>query len=122
MSLLDSAFEDFVIVNKTLIPDGYGGVITTWIDGAYIRGALAYANSGAEKIAQALGASLTYTLTVRKSIDLDFHTVVRRVSDGKTFRVISDSDDLKTPQSAGLNMRNYDVEAFIIPSGGGSGE
>lgn len=116
MSLLDEAFEDFTIINKSVVDDGYGGVITVWTDGAKISGAITYNNSQLHTIAQALGTTANYILTVRKNIDLDAFTVLRREEDGKTFRLLSNSDDNKTPKSAGLNMRQYQAEEFIIPN------
>lgn len=116
MSLLEEAMEAFTIINKAVVDDGYGGVITQWIEGATINGALVHNTSAVQQIAQELGSTSAYTLTVRKDLDLDFHTVLKRQADGKTFRLLSNSDDKKTPRSAGLNMRQYSVEEFIIPT------
>ena len=116
MSLLESAMEDFVIYNKIRVPDGYGGTTSQWVEGATIRGAIVY-NSGAQvQIAQSMGAMGAYTLTVKKNVELDYHDVLRRTSDGKVFRITSNSDELKTPPSATLNMRNYNAEEWEIPS------
>lgn len=114
MSLLDSAYEDFTIINKSVIDDGYGGVTTAWVDGATIKGAMVFDGSAEMKIAQAMGVTSAYTLTVKKNIPLDYHTVLRRESDGKIFRLTSDSDDKKTPEEATLNMRQYDAEEFVL--------
>lgn len=114
MSLLENAFVNFVIVNKITVDDGYGGIETRWTDGATIKGAIVYDNSREGKIAQALGSTDVYTLTVKKNVELDYHTVLRRASDGKVFRLTSDSDDNKTPDAAGLNMRQYTAEEFEL--------
>ena len=114
MSLLENAYEDFTILNKSVVDDGYGGVTTTWADGAVIKGAMAFDNSAQMKTAMAAGAKAAYTLTVKKHIELDFHTVLRRESDGVIFRLVSNSDDKKTPESAGLNMRQYSAEEFNL--------
>ena len=116
MSLLDEAMENFIIVNKTVVPDGYGGTVTRWTDGATIKGAIVFNSSTEAQIAQAMGVTGVYTLTVRKNVLLDYHDVLKRASDGKIFRLTSDSDDMKTPASAGLNMRNYTVEEFELPA------
>ena len=114
MSLLDDAYEDFIVVNKSIIDDGYGGTTTVWTDGATIKGALVLDSSTQAKIAQAMGVTALYTLTVKKNVELDYHTVLRRASDNKVFRLTSDSDDKKTPPSAGLDMRQYSAEEFAL--------
>lgn len=112
MSLLEEAYEDFTIINKAVVDDGYGGTATVWTDGATIKGAMVYDNSTQMKVAQAMGVTASYTLTVKKSLELDYHTVLRRESDKKIFRLTTNSDDNKTPVSAGLDMRQYSAEEF----------
>lgn len=114
MSLLEEAYEDFTIINKSVVDDGYGGITTKWTDGATIKGAIVFDNSAQMKVAQAMGVTSAYTLTVKKSVELDYHTVIRRESDQKTFRLTSNSDDKKTPGSASLNMRQYSAEEWTI--------
>lgn len=114
MSLLDEAFENFTVINRAVVDDGYGGITTVWSDGATIKGAMVFDGSGLTKIAQALGVTATYTFTVRKDVELDYYTVVRRDSDKKIFRLISNSDDKKTPKSASLDMRQYSAEEWKL--------
>ena len=114
MSLLENAYEDFTVINKAVVDDGYGGTTNQWTDGATIKGAIVFDSSTEMKVAQAMGVTSAYTLTVKKSIELDYHTVLRRESDGKYFRLTSNSDDKKTPESAGLNMRQYSAEEWKI--------
>ena len=116
MSLLSSAFESITVLNKAIVDDGYGGTTTVWTDGATIDGALTYDNSAQMKTAGALGAKGAYTLTVKRKYELDFHTVFRRESDKALFRVITNSDDKKTPKTAGLDMRQYTAEEFTLPT------
>lgn len=115
MSLLQEAYEDFTVINKAVVPDGYGGITTEYTDGAKIQGALVLDSAGTAKIAEALGATSNYTLTVEKHINLDFHTLLRREKDGSHYRLTSGSDDKKTPESATLNMRQYSAERWQIP-------
>lgn len=114
MSLLDSAFESFILMNKVTTDDGYGGVVTVWTEGPTIMGAMVLDSSNTTVIAQAMGATSVYTLTVRKSLTLDFHDVLKRERDGKYFRITNDSDEKNTPPSAGLNMRQYSAEAWAL--------
>lgn len=114
MSLLDEAYEDFTIVNKMVMPDGYGGTTTVWKDGATIQGAIVFDSSTQMKVAQAAGVTSAYTFTLKKNIELDYHTVLRREKDKKIFRLTSNSDDKKTPKTAGLNMRQYSAEEWRL--------
>ena len=116
MSLLEQAFEDFTVINKVVVSDGYGGTTTAWTDGVTIRGAIVFDGSTQMQIAQAMGVTAAYTLTVKKNTMLDYHDVLRRESDGQIFRLTSNSDDKRTPASAGLNMRQYSAEPWSLPS------
>lgn len=117
MSLLTSSMEPFIIINKLSVPDSYGSVNTVYTEGAEIMGAMPYDDSIQVQIAQAMGVKSTYTITVRKSIELDFHTVLKRKRDGKYFRLTSGTEDHQTPATAGLNMRQYTVEEFTMKKG-----
>lgn len=117
MSLLDNAMEPFVIIDKTTTADGYGGTVTAWKDGATIDAACVLNTTGEQTIAAALGATAAYTITTRKNVSLMYHDVLRRVADGKIFRVTSDGTDQKTPAGATLNMRNVTAEEWRIPNG-----
>ena len=89
MSLIEEAYENFTIVNKSVVDDGYGGTTTSWADGAKIKGVMVFNNSSQMKIAQAMGVTSLYTFTVKKSLELDYHTVLRRESDKKIFRLMA---------------------------------
>lgn len=114
MSLLENAYEDFTVVNKAIIDDGYGGTTTVWTDGVTIKGAMVFDASTQMKVAQAMGVTSAYTFTVQKNVELDYHTVLRRESDQKIFRLTSNSDDKKTPEEATLNMRQYSAEEWKL--------
>lgn len=114
MSLLDYTFEEFKIMDKSTSDDGYGGIRTVWTEGATINGALVYDNSSVMKVAEAQGSTASYTLTVRKNVDLDFYTVLKRSSDDRIFRILANSDENKTPDTAHLNMKQYPVESWNL--------
>lgn len=120
MSLLTSSMEPFIVMNAVTVSDGYGGTTITYTEGIEILGAMPLDNSTQVKIAQAMGAKSTYTLTVRKNVELNFHTVLKRVRDGQYFRLTSGTEDKQTPPTAGLNMRQYTAESFVI--GGTNGQ
>lgn len=105
------------MLNKAVVDDGYGGERTTWTDGATFDAAIVFDTSIEARIAQAQGVTNLYTVTTPRTKTLQYHDVFRRVSDGKVFRVTSDGDDNRTPQSAGLDMRQVTAEEFV-PTGG----
>lgn len=115
MSLLSEAFEPCIMIDKTTRRDGYGGVETVWVDGAEIDAAIVLDSSMQAKIAEQQGVTALYTITTSRSINLQYHDVIRRVSDGKIFRVTSDGDDKKTPASATLDMRQVSAEEWTLP-------
>ena len=114
MSLLDAAMEEFTIINRTTVDDGYGGTKDAWSDGITIQ-AVAVLNTQTEMvIAQAQGTKAVYNLTTRKNINLQYHEVLRRERDKKIFRVTSDGDDNRTPDAARLNMRQVTCEEWEL--------
>lgn len=110
MSLIDEYMVDCHIMDKTTVPDGLGGVKTTWVQGALIQAAITFNTSMEARVAEKQGVTSLYQITTKKSIALRYHDVITRDSDNKIFRVTSDGDDNKTPQSAGLNMRVVNAE------------
>ena len=118
MSLLSQAMEDFTIVNKAIIDDGYGGTTTTYTDGATIKAALSVNQSMEALRGMQEGVTSVYTLITEKSINLGFHDIVKRKSDNQIFRVTSDGQDNKTPATAGLDMRAVTAEKWVLPNGG----
>ena len=115
MSLLTEQMEAFVLMEKTRVPDGYGGLITLWAEGAEIQAVAPVDQSMEARTGAMQGVTSLYTITTTKAINLQYHDVLKRVRDGKIFRVTSDGDDNRTPASATLNMRNVTAEEWILP-------
>lgn len=118
MSLLEEAFEPCKILDKRTLKDGYGGVITTYVDGADIYAAIVFDDSLAARTASVQGVKDVYTVTTKKNVVLQFHDVIRRVSDGKVLQITTDGKDNKTPESAALNMRVVRAKEFTITDDG----
>ena len=112
MSLLSEAMETCVILDKVTTPDGYGGFITTYVDGAEFQAAITFDNSMQARVAEKEGVTSLYTVTTPRNVILEFHMVFRRARDGKVFRVTSDGDDRFTPAGAALDMRQVSAEEF----------
>lgn len=114
MSLLHDAFEGFVLVEKKRVPDGEGGLITTWEDGAFFEAAVSFDNSLQARVAQSQGVTGVYTVTTRRSVILGYHDTFKRKRDGRIFRVTSNGEDMATPTSAGLDMRQVSAEEWSL--------
>ena len=116
MSLLEEAMENCIMLDKTTAPDGYGGVITNWTEGAEFIAAIVFDNSMEARIGEHQGVTNLYTITTKKNMNLQYHDVFKRLSDGKIFRCTTDGDDNKTPPTAGLNMRSVRAEEWELPN------
>lgn len=116
MSLIERAMETSHIMDKTTELDEYGSVRTVYKEGAEIKVAYSFNSSTEARIGAQQGANNRFTLMTKRSVLLRFQDVVRRDRDGKTFRVTSDGDDNKTPETAGLNLRAVEAEQWEIPS------
>lgn len=115
MSLLDIAFEKFCFIDKFRKPDGQGSFITEWIEGAEFNATAQFHSSIQARVAEMQGVTSLYTVTTKPEITLEYHDVIKRLKDGKIFRITSDGDDNKTPEGAGLEMRQVSAEEFELP-------
>lgn len=114
MSLLDTQMETFCYVNVSKVPDGEGGILTVWKDGAEFQANARLDNSTQAKIAEQMGVTSLYTITTKKNMILEFPDIIRRISDGEVFRITSNGKDNKTPDSATLNMRQVSAEKWRL--------
>lgn len=114
MSLLQEAMVDCHIMDKKTEKDGYGGVITTWSEGAAIKAAISMDGGVEQLVAQQRGWTGSYNVITAKSVLLMAEDVIRRDSDNMTFRIKSNGTDSKTPESAGLDARRVKAEAVTL--------
>ena len=118
MSLLSEAMENCILLNKSSVPDGYGGRRDIWQESDFdFNAAIVFDTSLEARRAEKEGVTSLYTVTTEKSIKLEYHDVFKRISDNKIFRVTSDGDDKYTPVSATLNMRQVTAEEWNLPNG-----
>lgn len=112
-SLLEDQMKECVLLNKTSVPDGYGGTDEEWADSKVeFSAAIVFDTSITARVAEKQGVTSLYIVTTKKQMTLNFHDVFRRKEDGKIFRVTSDGDDSYTPISATLNMRQVTAEEW----------
>ena len=115
MNLLEAMMVPCVFMLPEEAPDGSGGNITTWTEGEHLEAAIVQDTSMESRKAEAEGTVCTYTVTVSRNVHLPFHSVIKRVSDGKTFRITSDNAEKKTPVCSALNMAQSTAEEWRLP-------
>lgn len=117
MSLLYDSMEPFVILDKTTVSDGYGGVKTVYVDGAPIEAALSFEDTTEARVAAVEGAKDRFKIITKKNVVLRFHDVVRREKNGKVYRITTNGDDYATPEAAALDARAVNAEEYEVING-----
>ena len=113
MSLLTQAMEDVVLMEKKREPDGEGGFLpAVWVDGASFKAAITFNSSMEARTAEKQGVTSRYTITAPLNAKLEYHDVLKRLRDGKVFRVTSDGDDKITPPSASFQFDQVTAEEW----------
>lgn len=112
MSLLTEEMEDYIVMSAEDVSDGYGGFTTEWSETNTIKGIIIFRKNVQYNMAQALESTAMYRFYTRKNVMLKYHDVLKRVRDGKTFRITSDGDDKRTPHSAYLDLRCVTCEEW----------
>lgn len=108
--------EDFTLLRAVETDDGYGSYTTDWQEIQAFRAAITQDSTGVPEQAEKDTTSEPFTVYTSRDIVLKFHDVIRR-SDGLTLRILSNGDEIRTPPSAGLDLRAVDAERWEIPGG-----
>lgn len=114
MSLLSQAMEEVVLLEKERVPDGEGGFTTEWASGVKFKAAISFDSSMQARTAEKQGVTSLYTITTPKNAMLQYHDVLKRLRDGKVFRVTSDGDDVITPPSASFQFAQVTAEEWVL--------
>lgn len=110
--LLSAVGETFCFMDKTRVPDGAGGTKPAWVEGMEFELAPALDSSTEARIGEAQGLTSVYTFLVTKGTELEFHDVIKRKKDGKTFRITSDGSEQTTPAISRMNMELVTAEEW----------
>ena len=112
MNLIDSRMEDAVMLDLVSVPDGFGGVVKEWRDGAAFRAAILMKSTTDAEIAYQQGAKRMYTVYTHQIVELARNDRFRRERDGKILRVTSDAVEDGTPGESRLDL--YRVSAEVV--------
>lgn len=115
MSLIENMMEPFAYMDKRRQPDGEGGYIVTWIQSNDTFQAIAkHDTTITARVAEKDGMKSTYDLYTAKTIPLDYGTVVKRLSDGVTFRITSEPEDRRTPAGSDMDLQICTAERWDL--------
>ena len=109
---LEDFFEPFVKVERQSWPDGLGGVTGIWQDGAPFDAGISTENTTEARLAYQSGTKTVYTIVTAKTIKLTHNEHVRRLRDGRIYRITSDCRDMETPDVAEVPF--WQVSAEVI--------
>lgn len=106
--MISKSYENFCYIAVSMIADGEGGQISVKNEIEEFKAAVREDQSVETEIAKKSAKNVTYTITTPKNIILKFNDLIRRKSDGKIFRITSDSRI--TPKISGLDLRQVTAE------------
>lgn len=101
---------NLIKIDKVSRPDGEGGIINGYQEGAEFKGVLNIDSSTEAKIAEKQGVASFYTLMVNENIALEYGDVFKRKSDGQTFKITSNKGDGLPPSMSSIRMITYQAE------------
>lgn len=114
MSLFEKMMVDCVRMDRDTVADGEGGSTVVWKDKDAFKAAIIVDSSLEARKAEKDGVRDFYTITVPKDVDVAYHDVFRRVSDGLIFRATSHSNDKATPAMASFQFRQFRAEEWRL--------
>lgn len=114
--MLDSYKHQCVLLERQRVSDGQGGSKTVWVDGMEFTMIFSEDTTTEALIAEQQGFTSTYHAVVARNMEIKFHDVIRRLSDGKIFRITKDGDDDKTPKTSPMDMKHLVLERWELPN------
>ena len=112
--LYEAMMVPCVLMEKVRVSDGLGGWTTTWTEGASLNAAILKNSTLQAAIAEKDGFEEVYTITVDRNIDVDFHDVIKRVSDGQCFQITSKPKDNRSPEFSVINFGQFTARAWDL--------
>ena len=115
--LIEDFYEGFTELVPVQTNDGEGGTTTTWMESDKFLATAIKSKLQEMRAAERAGSKPEYTLTISEytPVNLAYHDVVKRDSDGAIFRAISSSADSKPPKRATFNFAQVRCELWQLP-------
>lgn len=105
MSLYETFYSPAVVMNKTKVPDGVGGFVNGWTEGAKIKIAFSGLTPTERLAAQQADVSYTDTIVTPVNTNLDEQDIIK--TDGNYYLIVSKLP--KTPSVSTFQFERYNV-------------
>ena len=115
MSLLDDFARPCVLLEKSRVPDGAGGWVTEWTEGAEFLNYQALDTSMEARIAEKQGVTSLYSALVDKAVPIELNDYFKDKETGETYRVTSNPEEKKAPKSASFSLKYFTAERKAVP-------
>ena len=115
MAILDDFGKPCVILEKKRQPDGEGGYITDWLDGAEFTNYQALDASMEARRAEKEGVTSVYSALVDLSAPIEYGDYYRDKETGLTYRVTSNPEEKQAPASASFRLKYFTAERKELP-------
>lgn len=112
--LILEAMEPFELLKATRETDGEGGGRNTWDTDSVFMAAIVHQSTGEIRRAETEHLSKSFSVFTDKAVQLQHQAVIRRCSDGKTFRITSDGRDRQTPACASFSFARVTAEEWEL--------
>ena len=111
MSLLTDFAVPCVLMEKKRVPDGAGGYITTWTEDVEFENYQYLDTSMEARRAEQEGVKSLYSALVQRDFPLEYGDAFKDKNTGLTYRVTSNPDEKKAPQSSQTSL----AERTLLP-------
>lgn len=110
MSLLNDFARACVVMGKTRQPDGAGGYIVEWTEGAEFTNYQAMDTSMEARRAEKEGVTSIYSALVNKNVPIEYNDYFKDLETGLTYRVTSNPEEKTAPKSASFELKYFTAE------------
>ena len=114
--MLNSFRRQCILLRVIQTPDGQGGSLSRWTEVTMLDAFFGRESSVKAVTAEKQDSTKTCSVYVQKSADICFQDVLRRVEDGLCYRVTSEQNDNRVPDTSAMDWRRIIVERWEMPS------
>lgn len=101
-------------MEKKRVPDGAGGWLTEWTEGAEFTNYQSLDTSLEARVAEKEGVTSLYSALVDKDFPIEYNDVFRDTATGQTYRVTSNPEEKIAPKSSTLPLKYFTAKKWEL--------